>query len=142
MFTATPAAPTTTTATPLTTPTTTTTTTTKPSSTVPPTSPPCSSCGSILEGEAYNDGMTKGIATITENSGSPCTQTISCSRLDASPDGFVQLSVEMQGSGAPQGVAYETTTAMMILQCTASGYVLPEYPQFPLTNTINCECEF
>ena len=101
----------------------------------------CPGCGELLEGSPYNVGMVKGILNFTKNSGTPCSQTIECSALDASSSAFAQISIEMQGSGEPQSVAFDTATATLILECgTAGSYVMVGYPDFPLTSTINCEC--
>uniref|UniRef100_A0A914YGB8 Uncharacterized protein n=1 Tax=Panagrolaimus superbus TaxID=310955 RepID=A0A914YGB8_9BILA len=100
----------------------------------------CPSCGSLVEGAAYNDGMMKGIANITKSSSSPCRQQISCSRLDASPDGLAQISVTIEASGSPQTVEYGDPTAELTLECgTAGKYIIVGNPDYPLTNTIQCE---
>uniref|UniRef100_A0AC34F610 Uncharacterized protein n=1 Tax=Panagrolaimus sp. ES5 TaxID=591445 RepID=A0AC34F610_9BILA len=145
-----PAAPTTTT-------TTTTTTTKPPTTTTTPAAPTtttsaalttttsslpnaCPSCGSLIEGAAYSDGMVNGIVNMTKNSGPLCTQQIICSRLDASPDGFVQISITMESSGEPQALEFGDSTASLTLECGSAGkYIMVGYPEYPLTNTIQCE---
>ena len=88
--------------------------------------------------------MVQGESEVTEAPGTPCTQTITCSRVDTSPESFVSITVEKQGTteAAEAGMAAGEESVSATLECGDDGaYYLPEQPTTPLTGVFFCECK-